>query len=67
MPVEDFVLAWSEPAKCCAVIRSLEYSPDENGYELDVIHICKELQNYLQGRNSTEDYMYITHKKKYLD
>ncbi|MBD5534259.1 MAG: hypothetical protein HDQ99_01035 [Lachnospiraceae bacterium] len=64
VPIADLELAWSEPEDCCAIIRSLEYSPDENGYELDVTHICKELQNYLQGRNSTEDYMYIAQKEE---
>lgn len=64
VPIADLESAWSEPADCCAIIRSLEYSPDENGYELDVTHICKELQNYLQGRNSTEDYMYIAQKEE---
>lgn len=62
--IEALVFAWSEPVECCAIIRTLEYSPDENGYELDVTHICKELQNYLQGRNSTEDYMYIAQKEE---
>lgn len=56
--------AWSETAECCAVIRSFEYSPDGNGYELDVIHICKELENYLQGKNSTEEYKYIAEKEE---
>lgn len=56
--------AWSETEECCAVIRSFEYSPDENGYELDVIHIRKELENYLQGKNSTEEYKYIAQKEE---
>lgn len=62
--LEALTSAWSEPLECCAIINSLEYSPDENGYKLDVVHICKELQNYLQGRNSTEEYMYIAQKEE---
>ena len=62
--LESIVHAWSEPVSLCTLIRSLEYSPDENGYELDIIHICKELQNYLQGKNSTIDYMYIAQKEE---
>ncbi len=62
--VEALVAAWSEPADRCAVIRSFEYSPDGNGYQLDIVHIYKELQNYLQGRNSTEEYKYIAEKEE---
>lgn len=64
VPIESIVYAWSEPVSLCTVIRSLEYSPDEIGYELDIKHICKELQNYLLGKNSTEDYMYIAQKEE---
>lgn len=64
VPIADLESAWSEPVDYCAIIRSLEYSPDENGYELDVAHICKELQNYLQGKNSAKDYMYIAQKEE---
>lgn len=62
--IDNLVSAWSEPKECCAVIRSLEYSPDENGYELDITHIGNELRNYLLGTNSTEDYMYIAQKEE---
>lgn len=64
VPIDNIVYAWREPVSLCTVIRSLEYSPDENGYELDVVHICKEIQNYLNGNNSTEDYMYIAQKEE---
>ncbi len=64
VPIYIIENAWSEPVSFCTTIRSLEYSPDENGYELDIVHICKELQNYLYGKNSTEDYMYIAQKEE---
>lgn len=62
--IDNIEHAWSEPVGLCTSIISLEYLPDEKGYELDVVHICKELQNYLYGKNSTEDYMYIAQKEE---
>lgn len=65
---EDFLL--SEPVLAVLGSIKFEWSAKETevkfstGYQLDIVHIYKELQNYLQGRNPTEEYKYIAEKEE---
>lgn len=46
------------PAVC------MEYDPDCDPYELDIFHIYTRLNDYLDGRNSSEDHVYLSETEK---
>lgn len=56
--------AWENAYDNNHTIQTFEFSPDGIGYNIEIKHICKQLQDYLVGRNSTEDYKYIAQEDR---
>ena len=48
-----------EKAYCGFPAVCFKYSPDSTTYTLDIYHIYSRMQDYLSGRNSSEDHAYI--------
>lgn len=57
--IDTIEKAWEKAYNNNHMVQLFEFWPDGNGYSLDIEHICKSLQDYLSGRNSSEDFKYI--------
>lgn len=57
--IDTIEKAWEKAYSNNHMIQLFEFWPDANGYSLDIEHICKVLQDYLAGRNSSEDFRYM--------
>ena len=62
VPIDVVERAWENAYDNNYIIRSLEFCPDESGYSIDIAHIGKLLQEYLTGRNSSQDFGYIAQR-----
>ncbi len=56
--------AWESAYENNQEIHTFEFSPDGNGYTVDVEHICRLLQDYLTGENSSSNYRYIAQEDR---
>lgn len=56
--------AWQNARENNAEIKGFELMPDEGGYELDLVHIYGQMQDYLNGRDCSEDYQYLAEREK---
>lgn len=61
---QDFVNAFEHNIGGNDTIYSLEYNPTNDPYELDFIHILWCLEDYLYGRNSTDDYNHLMPRER---
>lgn len=55
VPKEEFLKAFYA-GEYASGIYTLEYKPDDSNYRLNVKKIIQLLEDYLEGRNSSEDY-----------
>lgn len=63
-PIDMIETAWYHACENNAEIKGFELAPDEGGYELDLVHIYGQVQDYLSGRDCSEDYQYLAQKEK---
>lgn len=63
-PIDIIDTAWQNAYENNAEIKGFEFAPDEGGYELDLVHIYEQMQDYLNGRDCSEDYQYLAEREK---
>lgn len=64
VPINILEQAWEKANGLNHIINTFEFCPDGNGYSIDLEHIYKSLEFYLQGKNPLADIKYTAQSEE---